>query len=163
MKRVALGLVALSLVLSSFFASASPKSAPDFDIPASLNKPAISLVELSNQGWIYLDFWASWCTPCRYSFPFMNQLQTEFGNKGLTVIAVNVDADRSKADQFLGDNPADFTVVYDPDGNIANAYQVPGMPTSYLIKDGEIIGQHLGFKTSQSAELKQQISQLLNN
>ncbi|PSW06617.1 TlpA family protein disulfide reductase [Photobacterium lipolyticum] len=162
MNKLPLGLVALTLVLSSFFSSASPKSAPDFDIPASLNQPATSLVELSKQGWVYLDFWASWCTPCRYSFPFMNQLQAEFGSKGLTVVAVNVDADRSKAKQFLADNPAEFTVVYDADGNIASAYQVPGMPTSYLIKDGEIVGQHLGFKTSQSAELKQQISQLFN-
>ena len=88
---------------------------------------------------VYLDFWASWCNPCRLSFPWMNEIQEMAGRKGLVIIAVNVDRDRELADDFLLTSPAQFKVVYDPEGKIASTYDFKDMPTSVLIgRDGKV-------------------------
>lgn len=150
------------LCLVPFTVQAGPElDAPDFPLPTSAYSQATTLHALSREKWVYLDFWASWCGPCRHSFPFMSQLQQQLKQQGLVVIAVNVDSDKAKAEQFLRDNPADFSVVYDPDGAIAERYHVPVMPTSYLIHDGKIIGRHVGFRAGDSQSLRQQIVSLL--
>jgi len=94
---------------------------------------------------VYLDFWASWCKPCRQSFPWMNTLHRKYGDR-LVVIAVNVDAERKDADRFLQAVPADFEVVYDPDGDLAQQYHLGGMPSSFIIgPDGRVAFHHEGF------------------
>jgi len=103
---------------------------------------------------IYLDFWASWCGPCRKSFPWMNSLAQRHAKAGLVVVAVNVDTDREAANEFLKANPAKFTVVYDPKGESPQAYGVIGMPTSYLIdRDGVLRMAHAGFNDRSATEL----------
>jgi thiol-disulfide isomerase/thioredoxin len=82
---------------------------------------------------IYLDFWASWCTPCRQSFPWMQALQTEYASRGLTVIAVNLDQDRAAADTFLQRFHPGFQIHFDPQGRWAEQFGVKGMPTSVVI------------------------------
>ena len=62
----------------------------------------------------YVDFWASWCGPCRQSFPWMNQMQDKYGAKGLRVLAVNLDARREDAQRFLAEHPARFALGFDP-------------------------------------------------
>ncbi|QIZ76722.1 TlpA family protein disulfide reductase [Ferrimonas lipolytica] len=146
-------LVALSFML--FAGAINAKPAPDF--PLTLEQPT-TLHALSKQGYVYVDFWASWCGPCRYSFPFMNRLKAELGDKGLTVIAVNVDVDPADAKPFLVEHPADFTIHYDPDGDIATAFAVRGMPSSYLIHNGEIVMTHVGFRTSKQQQMFDEIA-----
>ena len=68
---------------------------------------------------IYVDFWASWCGPCRRSFPWLNHMQAKYGEKGFTVIGVNVDPSREDAQLFLDKYTATFPLVYDPDGELA--------------------------------------------
>src|SRR5262245_36267509 len=63
---------------------------------------------------VWLDFWASWCVPCRHSFPWMNAMQDKYGPLGLTIVAVNLDAERSDADRFLATMPAGFRIQFDP-------------------------------------------------
>ncbi len=95
---------------------------------------------------VYLDFWASWCIPCRLSFPFMNELQQMYGSRGLVVIAVDVDKDRAAAAEFLRQQPASFRIVYDPAGQIASQYKFRDMPTTVLIgRDGRQRFVHDGF------------------
>ncbi|MBS0470378.1 MAG: TlpA family protein disulfide reductase [Proteobacteria bacterium] len=95
---------------------------------------------------VYLDFWASWCTPCRESFPWMSDIQRNYGSDGLVVIAVNVDRDRESADEFLQSFSPAFKVVYDPSGTIAKQYELKDMPTSVLIgRDGRVRFVHNGF------------------
>jgi cytochrome c biogenesis protein CcmG/thiol:disulfide interchange protein DsbE len=107
---------------------------------------------------IVLDFWASWCVPCRRSFPWMNDMQRKYGDKGFVVIAVNLDSQASDAREFLQKYPAEFSVFYDTDRQLAKDYGVEAMPSSFLInRDGEIVARHLGFKTSKTDEYEASI------
>ena len=102
---------------------------------------------------VYLDFWASWCGPCRLSFPWMSNLQARLGGKDLVVIAVNVDKEPKLAQKFLAANPANFRIVYDPQGAVAEAYAIKAMPTSFLIgRDGQIRATHKGFRPEDEYE-----------
>jgi cytochrome c biogenesis protein CcmG, thiol:disulfide interchange protein DsbE len=111
---------------------------------------------------VYLDFWASWCAPCRESFPWMNRLQSELGHDGLVVIAVNVDRERADADRFLREHPVHFRIVYDPDGLLPERFGVRGMPTSFLIaRDGQVQSRHEGFLLRDRDALTQQVRALV--
>ncbi|MDE2183960.1 MAG: TlpA family protein disulfide reductase [Alphaproteobacteria bacterium] len=112
---------------------------------------------------VYLDFWASWCNPCRESFPWMNGLQNSLSAKGFVVIAVNVDHDKSLADRFLQQNPARFKIVYDSQGAIAEQYDFKDMPTSILIgRDGKVRYVHDGFYPDRKGTYVAHINELLN-
>jgi thiol-disulfide isomerase/thioredoxin len=112
---------------------------------------------------VVVDFWASWCKPCRQSIPWLNALKARYGASGLTIIGVNVDAERRDADRFLRDVPIDFQVVFDPDGNIARQFKVQAMPTSYLIdRSGKIVKTHLGFRDAKKDEAEAAIKTLLD-
>jgi thiol-disulfide isomerase/thioredoxin len=111
---------------------------------------------------IYLDFWASWCIPCRKSFPWMNELQKRYGSKGFKVIAVNLDQEQDKARAFLQKIPANFTVAFDPEGVSATAFKVKGMPSTYLIdRTGKITFSHIGFREKEIPAMELKIKQLL--
>jgi cytochrome c biogenesis protein CcmG, thiol:disulfide interchange protein DsbE len=111
---------------------------------------------------VYLDFWASWCVPCHESFPWMNNMQAQFGADGLSVIAVDVDHERAAAEQFLRTHPAQFRIVYDPQGLLAEKFGVRGMPSSFLIdRTGHIQSRHEGFRLADRAALAQQIRSLV--
>lgn len=102
---------------------------------------------------VLVDFWASWCVPCRRSFPWMNAMQARYADKGLVIIGVNVDRDREKADEFLESVPADFSIHYDSDANLAKEFGVEAMPTSFVIgRDGKEVARHLGFKVRRQDE-----------
>ena len=104
--------------------------ASDFDLPGKQSNVKLSD---SKGKLVYLDFWASWCGPCKQSFPWMNALQEKYKSKGLEVIAVNLDANNEDAQKFLATTPAKFTVAFDSKGRTPLQYGVKGMPTSYLI------------------------------
>ena len=111
---------------------------------------------------IYLDFWASWCVPCRKSFPWMNKIQEKYQAKGFSVISVNLDANHDLAMKFLDENPASFPVIYDPKGKIAKHFSIQGMPSSMLIgRDGKIKIRHNGFFTKKIPKYQQEIEGLL--
>ncbi|MDX1390997.1 MAG: TlpA disulfide reductase family protein [Rheinheimera sp.] len=111
---------------------------------------------------VLVDFWASWCAPCRKSFPWLNSMQQQHGTAGLLVLAVNEDEDRLDAERFLQQVPAQFNVLYDQAGQLAERYQLPGMPSSFLLdKKGNVRYQHIGFKQADIAEYEARIRQLL--
>jgi thiol-disulfide isomerase/thioredoxin len=111
---------------------------------------------------VLLDFWASWCEPCRHSFPWLNEMQSKYSDRGLVVIGVNVDHERAEADRFLRDVPAQFRIVYDPAGELASRYDLPGMPVSYVIgPDGKVVERHVGFRNALRAEREAQLQKLL--
>jgi thiol-disulfide isomerase/thioredoxin len=111
---------------------------------------------------VYLDFWASWCGPCRRSFPWMSRLQARYGAQGLQVLAVNLDAKHADAVDFLSAMPVNFAVGFDPEGKVAMSYGVQGMPSSVLIgPDGKVVAMHAGFNEADKAGLEKLISQNL--
>jgi thiol-disulfide isomerase/thioredoxin len=112
---------------------------------------------------VYLDFWASWCGPCRESFPWLAGLLRDYATRDLVVIGVNVDKDRTLAERFLGDTPAAFSIIYDPRGEIAAAYKVAGMPTAILIdRTGQVRYQHTGFSVKKRGEYEGHLRTLLS-
>ncbi|MGE0861537.1 MAG: TlpA family protein disulfide reductase [Gammaproteobacteria bacterium] len=120
-----------------------------------------ALAELQGQV-VYLDFWASWCGPCRQSFPFMNTLQTELGAKGLAVVAVNLDEEAADAAKFLAAHPAQFQVAGGDNTACASAFKVEAMPSSYLIdRAGRVRLVHHGFRAGDTATLRARIEALL--
>ncbi|MEW6999689.1 TlpA disulfide reductase family protein [Colwelliaceae bacterium BS250] len=111
---------------------------------------------------IYLDFWASWCIPCRKSFPWMNAMQAKYGEQGFKVITVNLDVEKSLATEFLQENPATFSVIYDPKGLIAKEFKLKGMPSSYMIgRDGKPKSAHVGFFNDKKPEYEAELTSLL--
>ncbi len=102
-----------------------------------------------------LDFWASWCVPCRHSFPCMNHMQARYGPRGSQVVALNVDAKRPDADTSASQVPAKFAVAFDSAGDTPRRYAIKGMPTSLLIGvDGVVLQQHAGFRDDDKAGLE---------
>jgi|SRR5665213_1031040 len=111
---------------------------------------------------VYVDFWASWCGPCRQSFPWLDDLVHEYMSQNFVVIGVNVDKDRDKAERFLSDTPVDFPILYDPKGELAAAYKVAGMPSGILIdRTGHVRFQHAGFSEKQKGLYEEQLQTLL--
>ena len=150
---------ALAWISVSAWALGPGEAAPDFKLPGT--KDAVQLSALSGRV-VYLDFWASWCGPCKQSFPWMNALQARFAAQGLKVVAVNVDAQAAEARQFLASNPANFDVAFDAAGDTPHRYAIKGMPTSVLIgPDGKVLWVHAGFRAEDRAELESQIAQAL--
>jgi thiol-disulfide isomerase/thioredoxin len=112
---------------------------------------------------VVVDFWASWCKPCRQSIPWLNTLKARYGADGLILIGVNVDAERRDAEKFMRDVPFDFEVVFDPEGAIARQFKVQAMPSTYVIdRAGKIVETHLGFREARKADTEAGIRSLLN-
>jgi cytochrome c biogenesis protein CcmG/thiol:disulfide interchange protein DsbE len=111
---------------------------------------------------VLLDFWASWCEPCRHSFPWLNAMQAKYAGRGLVVIGVNVDRQRTDADRFLHEVPATFPIIFDPAGELATHYDVPGMPSSFVIgRSGEVVNRHVGFREGNRDERELELQKLL--
>jgi thiol-disulfide isomerase/thioredoxin len=113
---------------------------------------------------IWVDFWASWCAPCRRSFPWMNEMQNRYSGDGFSVIAVNVDKERRLADEFLAEFPARFPIHYDPSGQLAETFDVQAMPSSFLMDaEGNIIARHYGFRLADTEEYEAKIQATLES
>jgi cytochrome c biogenesis protein CcmG, thiol:disulfide interchange protein DsbE len=137
-------------------------AAPPFSL-ATAGGETISLADLRGRV-VYVDFWASWCGPCRRSFPWMNEMQQRYGSSGLKIVAINVDKQHADAERFLQVNAARFPVVFDIAGNMPLAYSVQGMPSSYLIDArGTVVLVEQGFRDDRKAEIEKQIQSLLAN
>jgi thiol-disulfide isomerase/thioredoxin len=110
---------------------------------------------------VLVDFWASWCEPCRHSFPWLNEMQAKYGDR-LVIIGVNVDRERADAKRFLSQVPAQFQLIYDPAGELATQYEVMGMPSSYVFDtSGKLVDKHIGFRKALRVQREAQLRQLL--
>jgi cytochrome c biogenesis protein CcmG/thiol:disulfide interchange protein DsbE len=111
---------------------------------------------------VYLDFWASWCGPCRKSFPWLNSIQKKYEDKGLVVIGINLDREFENAQDFLKTVPAEFTLFSDPSAVWADKYKLIGMPSSFVLDgNGEIRHRHVGFKKVSIDAYEESIKSLL--
>lgn len=158
--------VGITLGLSIWLAFAPParavevgQPAPAVDLPGT--PMASQLADLRGR-YVYVDFWASWCGPCRLSFPWMSALQARYPASRLTVLTINLDKQRRDAERFLQHNPAGFAVAFDPSGESAKRFDLKTMPSSFLIgPDGQVLWAHRGFTLDERAELDRQIDRLV--
>jgi thiol-disulfide isomerase/thioredoxin len=111
---------------------------------------------------VVVDFWASWCVPCRRSFPWLDAMQRKYGDDGLVVIGVNEDNAAEDAAAFLNAVPVSFLIVRDNDGALAREFDLTAMPSSYVIgRDGSLAVRHLGFKSAKRDEYEEVLRHLL--
>jgi len=112
---------------------------------------------------VYVDFWATWCPPCRQSFPWMEEMYQRYSDLGFKVVAISLDNKREVIDQFLKTMKVNFTIAHDPSGESANEFKVKGMPSSYLIdRKGNIHMTHLGFNDRDKEKLESEIKNLIS-
>lgn len=150
-------LFVLALLTQNAFAAVD--LAPDISLPGSESN--IQLHDLKGKV-VYLDFWASWCQPCKNSFPWMHDMKKNYADKGFEVLAINLDKERKLADQFLEQMNVNFMVAFDESGKTASEYKLKGMPSSYLIgRDGKIYASHIGFRDKDKSQLEDAIKTLL--
>ena len=135
--------------------------APDFALPVLGSVSTGSL--LGTHGKIrYIDFWASWCAPCRVSIPEIVALQTELGGDRFEVIGINVDEWVEDALDFLDRFPVNYVNFSDPDGATAETYTLRTMPTSFVVDpEGRITLVHEGFRRGDMETIREHIIQLL--
>jgi peroxiredoxin len=157
--------LACALVLAIFpsaFALEAGAPLPDLS-PPRLGEPAsqVSLKSLKGQV-VYVDFWASWCVPCRLSMPALDSLYREHRARGFTVVGVNKDVSGDEAARFLKRVPVTFPLVQDTGDAAARAFDVKAMPSGYLVdRRGVVRKVHRGFTTETAAELAKEIEMLL--
>jgi thiol-disulfide isomerase/thioredoxin len=112
---------------------------------------------------VYVDFWASWCVPCRLSMPLLDGLHRRHAARGFTVVGVNKDASLADAQRFLKRVPVGFTLVQDADDALARAFDVKAMPSGYLVdRRGTVRRVHRGFTSETAAALEREVAQLLD-
>ena len=161
MRSCSVALAALVVVSSGWLGAESPKSAPDVAL-RSADGTAVQLAAYKGKV-LLVDFWASWCAPCKTSFPALDAIYREYQPRGLEVLAVNLDEERRSADAFLSAHPHRMTVLFDPGGTAPVAFGVRGMPTSFVIdKTGTIRFTHMGYSGDVEVRYRQEITQLLS-
>jgi cytochrome c biogenesis protein CcmG, thiol:disulfide interchange protein DsbE len=151
-----------ALLLAPLCALAVEKGAAAPPFEAAGSRGSIKLSDYQGKV-LYLDFWASWCVPCRQSFPWMNEMLAKYESNGLRILGINVDRKAADAAKFLDRVPAKFDIAFDPQGSLPKAYGVKAMPSSYLIApNGQVIEVHRGFAEEDRAELERKIRLALN-
>ncbi len=111
---------------------------------------------------VYVDFWASWCGPCKLSFPFMQQLAMHYPASDLAIVTINVDRQRSAADAFLRQVRSNLPVIYDATGDLAQTWKVADIPTSLVFdREGAMRFRHQGFFPGKVREYEAHVAQLV--
>jgi thiol-disulfide isomerase/thioredoxin len=153
--------LSLGLISNNALAINVGDSAPNFKLPRLETKGNIQLKSYRGKV-VYVDFWASWCGPCRQSLPALNKIYKKLRKKGFVVIAINLDEEKPDAMAFLKQFPVGYPTARDIKGTTPDNYGLQGMPTAYLIdKKGKVRLIHEGFKKADTAELSQKITALL--
>lgn len=130
----------------------------------TLNGDKVSLSDYKGKV-VIVDFWASWCRPCKEGFPFLSELFEEYSDNGFTVIGVNLDEDVNNMKNFIQKlgKEVKFINISDPDSKIGNLYNVEAIPTTLVIdKKGILRYMHVGFSSDEKSKFKTEIETLLN-
>jgi peroxiredoxin len=160
LKKILLVSIALLLLMPSAYADNIKGQAPDFTLK-SRSGENIKLSELRGEV-VMLNFWASWCAPCRQEMPLLEVLHKKYGDLGFTLLAVNVEEDSSKADVLLKDISVTFPILFDNTNKVTKLYKVVAMPSTVIIdRDGNLRYLHRGYLPGYEEEYKKQVSELI--
>lgn len=162
MMLVASMTLAMSMVTSAQAESANAESAEADPPPMHISE--FSSLDLSKYKGkvVYLDFWASFCASCRRSFPWMNEMQAKYGDRGLAMVGVNIDRYRSAAEGFLKETPAEFDILYDPERKHFGEFGAYAVPFTFIFDEkGYLLTGHAGFNQNSIASYEETIKSLL--
>ncbi len=162
MKRVSIlcaGLTALALAVPALAEVKPGEKSPDFSA-ATLSGEQLKLSSLRGKV-VLLDFWASWCEPCKKELPLLAKMAPRLRERGIEVVAVNIDDAARTAESFLKDRGIKLTVVYDAEKKVVGRYEPPKMPTSFILdKDGVVRAVHDGFNPGDESRLEAELTAL---
>jgi peroxiredoxin len=134
--------------------------APAFQLNSNAGKP-LALADFRGQI-VLLNFWASWCGPCRQEMPILEQLNRQYRNKGVALLGVNVEPDSSAATDWLKATPVSFPILFDVDSKVSKLYQVEGMPNTVILdRKGNVRYIHRGYQPGAENEYLDQIRALI--
>jgi cytochrome c biogenesis protein CcmG/thiol:disulfide interchange protein DsbE len=132
--------------------SSQPMSPANFDLKSAEGK------------WILVDVWASWCEPCRESFPFYEKLYQENKDRGFLVLGLAMDADKNDSLKFLSQSKVSFPILYDEGKKLRKKWQIPSLPISFWVNpQGEVIEVKKGFNNSDKKLITQKLNSFLQN
>lgn len=158
-RRILLSLALMGLPLLAG-ASATQGPAPDFTLKSNSGKN-LKLSELRGQV-VLINFWASWCGPCRQEMPALEELHKRYASLGFTVLGVNVEQDPSKAQTLLKDIPVSFPVLFDTQNSVSKQYNVKAMPTTVIVdRNGNMRYLHKGYQPGYEQQYAEQVRALI--
>lgn len=160
LKNIYLSIFCLVALFGTAATSSTMDAAPDFALKGSTGEN-LRLSELRGQV-VMINFWASWCGPCRQEMPHLEALYQRYEPLGFTLLGVNVEKSRKKADEMLSDMPVSFPILFDSSNEVTKLYDVIAMPSTVLIdRDGKIRHIHHGYKPGYEEQYQTQIRSLI--
>jgi thiol-disulfide isomerase/thioredoxin len=155
-----LGALLLTTFMATVPALAGPTPAPPFKLDSMAGKP-VSLDQYKGQV-VMINFWATWCGPCRTEMPLLEKLHAKYKPMGFTMIGVNVEPDSSLAATWLASTPVSFPILFDTKSEVSKLYSVAGMPSTVIIdRKGNLRWLHRGYKAGDENEYLNQIRALV--
>jgi thiol-disulfide isomerase/thioredoxin len=160
LSRILPGVALLVSLAVGGTAAAASGPAPDFTLK-SLGGKNLKLSEMAGNV-VLINFWASWCGPCREEMPLLNALHNKYKPLGFTVLGVNVEEQADSARGFLGNFPVDFPVLLDNKNRVSKLYNVVAMPTTVVVdRDGNLRYLHKGYKSGDEKKYQQMVKELV--
>lgn len=151
---------ALLIAVPASNAASGSGPAPQFTLDSRAGAK-ISLAQYKGQV-VMLNFWASWCGPCRQEMPLLENIYKKYSKMGFTLIGVNVEPDSKAANAVLEKIPVSFPIVYDRDSKVSKLYDVSGMPSTVIIdRKGQVRMLHKGYKPGDENEYLDSIRALI--
>ncbi len=152
--------MALALGVTHVQAEEMNTPAPDFTLKSRQGEN-LRLQDFRGEV-VMLNFWASWCGPCRQEMPLMDDIYTRYKDLGFTILAVNVDENADEAHRFLDKVPVSYPILYDPESDVSEKYEVQAMPTTVMIdRDGNARFLHHGYQPGYEDDYEKQVRQLV--
>ncbi len=149
------------ILFAGFAAHAASASPDDWQLPRLDSDEQVALSTLRGEV-VLLDFWASWCVPCRGSMAALQKLQQEYAGRRVRILPISVDADAGDAREFLARYGRGLRSLHDPDGEVAEAYDLLGMPSSFVIgPTGQVLLRHEGYRAGDEESWRAAINKAL--
>ncbi|MBI1911433.1 MAG: TlpA family protein disulfide reductase [Deltaproteobacteria bacterium] len=161
--KIALALIFMFCLAPLSWAGITNQKAPDFNLQ-DLNGKTVTLESLKGKV-VFVDFWASWCPPCKKELPELNKLMDKYKDSDVVVAAINVDKNKAQAADFVSKVPnlsKKMVILHDADSLVISAYKAKAMPTSFVLdKNGVIRYVHFGYQETDPFAWVDEINKLL--